>query len=79
MPDIPKSVLAKLRRIERHQREVDRLVSEVEEQMGLTDVFDPGDNWSFGMYVNKQGRVYSAADHEKLLRRFLELKAEGKQ
>jgi hypothetical protein len=75
--DIPKHVLAKLRRIERLQREVARLVDEVEAAMGITDVIEPEDNWNWGMYVNRQGRVYPAWEHEKLLRQFLKLKAKG--
>jgi len=78
------SVLRKLKRIERLQTEVCRLVDEIEAEMGLANLIEPPDAFgastgrTWATYVNPQRKPMMAADAEKLLLRFCGIEPDEK-
>jgi hypothetical protein len=66
---ISKRTMNRLKRIEKHQREVKRLVAEIHDVYTLDDVED-GDGWTFGMCIDQQGQVWEANSSAVLLEKF---------
>ena len=77
-PKITTKIRRKLERINRLQHEVNKLLSEVQDEAGVSGINDD-DNWDWRMYVSDQGRIPSAEDAEIKLIEFMELKQQKAQ
>lgn len=74
-PEITPDIEKKLKRIEKSQRDIKKLVAEVERQTGISGIEDDGRTW--GMHVDSQGDAVRAGEQVQLLKRFLKLKENG--
>lgn len=70
---ISKRTMNRLKRIEKCQREVKRLVAEIHDVYTLDDVEDD-DGWTFGMCIDQQGQVWEATSSANLLEKFKEMR-----
>lgn len=78
---ISKQIMAKLKAIERHQWAIKNLTNEVSEHYGITELYDVRENeysdkngWTWAMYVDQQGNIWTAEQQENMLKDFIELK-----
>jgi hypothetical protein len=78
-PEITADVEKKLRRIEKFQRDIKKLVAEVERETGIVGIEDPESGQTWGMHVDSQGDATRAGEQVQLLKRFLKLKEAGEE